>query len=122
MHCRHVGNAARCSPPALCIVDMLMDHFLSMIGALLFLFAAIYFLNLHLRTKSKIDEWANKSNFTIIKKKYVPYYRYGVLVGGMHPAHFKVSVRDKDENISDYSIAGGGRFWLSDQIDISEAS
>jgi len=92
---------------------------LTKILGLLFLFVAIiYFINLHFRTKSKIDQWAKKEDIMILKKKYTPWYRHGYLSGGFHPAHFRVIIKDDKGELIDYSIIGGGLFWLSDKIDI----
>ena len=82
----------------------------------IFALIIIIVLNVNLKTRGLIKEWARDNELEIIAKKYQPWY-WAILwlAGGIHPANFKVLVQGKNSPPTEYLITGGGFFWLSDK-------
>ena len=77
-------------------------------------------LTLYNNGKKRTIEWAIRNDYKIIDWVFAPFYNYYFLSFGLHPAHFKIKVEDKNRNIKFFSIAVGGRYWFSDKITVRE--
>ncbi|MBU1343947.1 MAG: hypothetical protein KKE44_20355 [Proteobacteria bacterium] len=95
-----------------------MDKIIEIFYMLVFYVFLFWIVRLHIKTRIKIKNWALKNDFTILKTSFFPWYHYGFIVAGIHPASFRVTVKDNFGHEKRYSIAGGGSFWLRDEIDV----
>jgi hypothetical protein len=95
----------------------------TILGTLFFAAILYFFWSLNTRTKRAIDKWAEENSFTILARKYCFWYWFVPgLMGGFHPANFKVLVESKNGNVDAYRITGGGFFWLSDKIQVKKVN
>ena len=78
------------------------------IGFLCFAGVIYLLIKLNLNTKSRIPIWAKENGFQIINSSYTPWHRHVSWIPGVHPAKFRVEVKDKEGEISEYLIFGGG--------------
>ena len=82
----------------------------------------LLFVFIHVRIRRRINRWALENEKTIISKIYIPWHWYYFpLCGGFHPANFRVKVLNARSEKEVYWIAGGGFFWVSDDLKIQEA-
>ena len=79
-----------------------------------------HWVKLHTKTRSNIEKWALENEYSITELTFYPWRSYGFIAGGIHPANFRVSVKDSFGRDRRYSIAGGGLFWSKDGIDIKK--
>ena len=58
---------------------------------------------------------------TVLSKIYIPWHWYFPLCGGFHPANFRVKVINAQGEKEKYWVAGGGLFWLSNDLKIKKS-
>ena len=97
-----------------------MNFALGILGKFLVLMILVWIFRLNMHTRKSIDEWASKNNFTVVRKRFIPWHYYGFCVFGMHPANFRVTIKDSDGQFGKYKVVGGGLFWLSDNLKIKK--
>lgn len=73
-------------------------------------------LRLNLKTRALIDDWAVKNNFSIVRKRYIPWGYHGLGAFGPHPSNFYVTVKDSFGQISKFNIKGEGLFISPESI------
>lgn len=80
----------------------------------------LYVLSANFRTSRMIEKWAKENGVTILSKLYIPWHWYFPLLGGFHPANFRVSVRNSNGEKEIYWIVGGGLTGLRKEIKVTK--
>ncbi len=89
-------------------------------GFLLLIFILYGIVFFYKNGKRRTIEWIFKKEYNLIDWVYEPFYNFGFFRFGLHPAHFKVKIEDKNRNVKFFSVAVGGQFLISEKITIRE--
>jgi len=80
-----------------------------------------FFVRLHFNTKYEIENWAKQNEYKLLSVQYkIWYWQVPYLMGGTHPANFLVKVENKEGEVKEFRITGGGATLLSNKIKVKE--
>lgn len=92
------------------------------LGELIFMIVLALAWYVNHGTRKFINRWSWENNYEIVDKRFYPIYimiwPWGLT--GLHPASYKVSVKDKNGIERVFKIAGGGPFWISREYEVEE--